>query len=200
MKAQFVWPATCAALIVACAVFWFAARGGAIGPQDWVWHASDGLGRPWTLWSSALVHHLPPHGIGNVLALAALAVLGHTLAATPNDAAALLLAWPLSALALFLWPQVTGFHGLSGVVHAAVAIVAMRAAADPAMRWLGQFLALGLLFKLALEHGWAAPVGYHSDWGFNVVYAAHLTGALAGFLFAGLFWLFSSGGKGAPPS
>ena len=41
-------------------------------------------------------------------------------------------------------------------------------------------LAGGLLIKLRLERAWAVPIGFDSGWAFNVIYAAHLTGAVAG--------------------
>ena len=37
-----------------------------------------------------------------------------------------------------------------------------------------------LLVKLRLERAWAVPIGFDSGWAFNVIYAAHLTGAVAG--------------------
>jgi membrane associated rhomboid family serine protease len=37
-----------------------------------------------------------------------------------------------------------------------------------------------LAFKLASEHAWSQPIAFDPNWGFNVVYAAHLAGALAG--------------------
>ena len=45
---------------------------------------------------------------------------------------------------------------------------------------LGLLLAGGLLIKLRLERAWAVPIGFDSGWAFNVIYAAHLTGAVAG--------------------
>ena len=126
------------------------------------------------------MHFLPTHGLANALALGALAVLGAALPAPPRDALALLLAWPLGTLALLAWPTVGGYYGLSGLVHAAAAVLAVRALRAPSTRWLGHLLAAGLVLKLGLERGWALPAGFDADWGFNVVYAAHLTGALVG--------------------
>jgi hypothetical protein len=36
--------------------------------------------------------------------------------------------------------------------------------------------------KLIAERAWSQPVAFDPSWGSNVVYAAHLTGALAGGL------------------
>ena len=116
-----------------------------------------------------------------------------TLGATGRDALALLVAWPLGTLALLLWPEVGGYWGLSGPIHAGVAVLALRALRTPGTRWLGRLLMAGLVFKLGLEAGWANPVGFNDAWGFNVVYAAHLTGAVAGLATAlVLGWLPSA--------
>lgn len=36
----------------------------------------------------------------------------------------------------------------------------------------------------ALERGWSLPVGFDAGWGFNVVFAVHLSGAITGALLA----------------
>lgn len=175
------WILTCTLLILASGGLWFAAVKGFISPQILAWRADSWHSAPWTLWTGPLEHFLLPHAIANALALVAMAVLGSQLSASPRDAWALLLAWPLSTLGLILWPnQIGGFYGLSGVVHAAAAILALRAIASSATYRIGQMLSAGLLFKLALEQAWAVPVGFDANWGFNVVYAAHLTGAVSG--------------------
>lgn len=174
------WPLTCALLIGASVALWLAGITGHVLPQHWLWHAEYWPAQPWTLWTGPLLHFLGAHLLGNTLALGALAVLGAGLRAPPSDAIALLLAWPLGTLALLAWPAVGGYYGLSGPVHAAAAILALRALHVPATRWLGWLLAGGLLVKLTLERGWVVPVGFDSGWGFNVVFAAHLSYAAVG--------------------
>ena len=56
----------------------------------------------------------------------------------------------------------------------------MRTLQHPDTRVLGLLVAGGLLVKLRLERAWAVPIGFDSGWAFNVIYAAHLTGAVAG--------------------
>lgn len=175
------WPGLCALWIAASMAVWMAGVEGKVIPDAWLWNADTWRQQPWTLWSAPLLHFLWPHLVANGLGLAALAVLGAGLQATPRDALALALAWPLGTLALVAFPGVGGFYGLSGLVHAATAILALRAlVAGPAMRWLGLLLAGGLMAKLALERAWVVPVGFDSGWGFNVVFAAHLAGAAVG--------------------
>lgn len=169
------WVATCLVLIAVSLALWLLPA-----------HADPATWRPWTPWITPLLHLNGPHLLANTLALGALAVLGAALPAPPRDALALCLAWPLGTWALRLWPEVGAFQGLSGTVHAAAAILAWRALRRPATRQLGWLLGLGLLLKLALERGWAEPVRFDPAWGFNVVVAAHLTGAVAGAALAAL--------------
>ncbi len=180
MRSSFVWPTTCALLIGASVAAWFAGSSGWLRPQFWIWHADHWRVQPWTLWSAPLMHFLPTHGLANVLALGALAILGAALPARPRDTLALLLAWPVATLALLAWPSIGGYYGLSGLVHTAAAVLAVRAMLLRHTRQIGLLLTSGLALKLVLERGWALPIGFDGGWGFNVVYAAHLTGAVAG--------------------
>ncbi len=132
------------------------------------------------MWTAALVHLSMTHLIGNLAALAVLAALGAYLGASRSSVTALLIAWPVGTWALCLWPTVGGYGGLSGTLCAMVAILAVHAAAQAAYRPVFYVLSGSLAFKLLAEHGWSQPIAYDPAWGFNVVYAAHLTGALAG--------------------
>ena len=175
-----LWPLTCLLLIGASALTWLAGASGRVPPELLVWRFEDWRLLPWTLWTGPLLHLVPAHALANALALAALAVLGAALAAPPRDTLALLLAWPLGTLALLWVPGVGASYGLGGAVHAAAAILAVRTLQNPDTRVLGLLLAGGLLVKLRLERAWAVPIGFDSGWAFNVIYAAHLTGAVAG--------------------
>ena len=181
-----LWPFTCLLLIAASALLWLALLRGWVTPDAVVWRYESWRQAPWTLWTAPLLHLMAPHALGHALALTALAVLGKALEAPPRDALALLLAWPLGTLALVMAPGVGAYYGLSGPVHAAAAVLALRALAQRDTRVLGLLLAGGMLVKLALERAWQLPVGFDSGWGFNVVLAAHLVSAGVG---AGLLLL-----------
>jgi rhomboid family GlyGly-CTERM serine protease len=144
------------------------------------WDAALWTGRPWTLFTSAFVHLSGAHLLANLLALGALAILGWSLGAGQPACLALLVAWPLGTLALQAWPQVTQYSGLSGLVHAAVAVLWAHAAVRGKAYPLSFVLFVALVFKLLIEHAWATPLAFDLDWGFNVVYAAHLCSTLAG--------------------
>jgi hypothetical protein len=56
----------------------------------------------------------------------------------------------------------------------------MHLASRPALKPFSALLFGALALKLLAERAWAQPVAFDPSWGFNVVYAAHLTGTLAG--------------------
>ncbi|MBI2769300.1 MAG: rhomboid family intramembrane serine protease [Burkholderiales bacterium] len=144
------------------------------------WDAVGWVLRPWTLWTSAWVHASAGSLAGNLLALAALAVLGTWLGAGRHAAVALLVAWPATTLALLLWPEVARYGGLGGVVHAAAMVLWARLALRGSHKPLSFALFCGVGIKLLAEGAWLQPVAFDPGWGGNVVYAAHLAGAVAG--------------------
>jgi membrane associated rhomboid family serine protease len=146
------------------------------------WDAAHWIQQPWTVWTSAWVHTSLGNLGGNLLAIVGLAVAGAALGVGRPAAIALLVAWPLSTLALLIWPQVTYYSGLGGPIHAAAAVLGMHAAARPALKPFSPLLFAALALKLLAERAWSQPVAFDPSWGFNVVYAAHLTGTLAGIV------------------
>lgn len=180
-----IWTAFCALTAAASVLVWLAGA-----PHALIWQADAWPHAPWTLWTAALVHLKPSHFLGNLLAWAALAVLGRNAGADGRDALALALAWPLATLGLLAWPAVGQYHGLSVLTHAAAALLWVRMSMCDELKWVSRVLVFGLLIKLWQERGWANPIGFDAGWGFNVVYAAHLSGALAGLAVGALLlWL-----------
>jgi membrane associated rhomboid family serine protease len=169
------WLAVCALLGGGSAAVALVSGAGALA-----WDAQGWLLRPWTLWTSAWVHTSAGSLVGNLLALAALAVLGAALGAGRTAAIALLAAWPLGTIALLSWPQVANYSGLGGPIHAAVAVLGMHVAGRADYKVFSPLLFGALALKLLAERGWSQPVAFDPSWGFNLVYAAHLTGALSG--------------------
>ena len=178
-----LWPLGCALLALGCLLAW------AIGnPAELGWSPRGWASSPWTLWTASLLHVSPAHLLGNLAALAAIAGLGVTLQAGRTSAVALLLAWPTGTLALGLWPQVGYTVGMSGTLCAMLAILTVHTATDAGLRPMAYILFASLALKLLAEHAWSQPVGFDPAWGFNVVYAAHLAGAVAGATAAILAW------------
>ncbi|MEN9893771.1 MAG: hypothetical protein RLY78_4066 [Pseudomonadota bacterium] len=79
------------------------------------------------------------------------------------------------------WP-LHHYGGLSGVLHAGVAVlaVALWRAPDAARRRVGRVLAAGLLVKLLAEQPWGPVLSWDAGLGMARVPLAHLAGALAG--------------------
>lgn len=176
-----VWLALCALHGTASMLVWW--MGEPLASVT-IWRDQGWMNRPWTWWTSAWVHMNTPHLISNQLAVGALAAMAWVLRPDQWAALAWSLAWPLVALALPWWPQVGYYAGLSGLIHAAVAVVAVDLLTQPdsvpkARRW-GGLLAAGLVVKLVFEQGWHWPVVWSEGLGISVVQAAHLVGAVAG--------------------
>jgi len=160
-----------------------------LGPL--AWDAAQWTRHPWTLWTAAWVHTSAGSLSGNLLALAALTVLGAAFGAGRPASLALAVAWPLTTLALLLWPEVASYAGLGGPNHAAAAVLAVHVARRTTLKPLAALLFGGIGLKLALERAWVQPVAFDPSWGFNVVYAAHLVGTVAGIACAiALYWFF----------
>jgi hypothetical protein len=129
---------------------------------------------------AALVHLNERHLWANLAGCAVLGWLGHRAGMGLPQAAAWLLAWPLTQLALLVGPPLAHFGGLSGWLHAGSAIIIasllMRQGRE---RLIGAALLAGLLAKLTLEQPFAAPQ-FDPDWGFAPVPFAHLAGSVIG--------------------
>ncbi len=155
---------------------------------DWqpgLWHA-----QPWRLWTAALVHWSGAHVLLNLLACAALIAWGNAAALGGRQTLAWLAAWPLTQVLLAASPSLLHYGGLSGVLHAGVAIGVwtLLCYGRGARRKVGALVLAGLLLKLVLEVpplaqalGWdAAQQPLAGAPGFAVAGYAHLAGTLAG--------------------
>ena len=162
------------------------------------WQAGAWTRQPWTLWTAAWVHTSAGALAGNLLALAALAVAGAALGAGALAALALALAWPLTTLALLVWPQVTSYGGLDGAIHAAAAVLGVHLLRRTTLQPLATILFGGMALKLLAERGWAQPVAFDLGWGVNLVYGAHLAGTLLGAWCAAVLHFFADHKAPAP--
>lgn len=163
--------------------------------MDWqprLWQAE-----PWRVWSAAWVHlsglHLAANLAGGVLVIA----LGWAARLPPRAALAWALAWPATHLGLLAMPELLRYGGLSGVLHAGVAVAAvvLLRRATRAERRLGMAMLAVLAAKLLLEAPWQGPLAYPAGWDIAVAPLAHATGALAGALLA---WLVVPRGPRQP--
>lgn len=185
MRGSRSWLALCTLHGVASLLLWVSPAALA---QALVWRSADWAQRPWTPWTSAWVHLNTPHLLGNLLALGVLAAIGWRLRPPRAATLAWALSWPLLQLSLLLWPLIGYAVGLSGVLHAGVAVLAVGLLLNgpKALRPWGLLLASGLLLKLWLERGWSGPVVWDPGGQMPVVRAAHLGGAAWGALLGAL--------------
>jgi rhomboid family GlyGly-CTERM serine protease len=180
---SFAWSGLCAALALLCIAVWLLPVDFQIAMR---WRADTCASQPWTLWTASLTHFSDTHLLVNLLALLCLGVLGQLMGLQRADVLALLLAWPLVHLSLLLWPEIQFYAGFSGLNHALAAIIIARSAIDLIVQHhfsvIAFLLTPMLLAKLIWEAPWAQPLRMDASWGFTVVQAAHLTGAVAGVL------------------
>ena len=151
------------------------------------WQPAQALTEPWRWWTAAWVHWSGQHLLANLAGAAVLAALGLAARLPAHAALAWLLAWPLTQLGLLARPDLARFGGLSGVLHAGVAIAVLQLLLHERgrRRWVGAALGLGLLAKLALEAPWGPALRNVAGWDIALAPWSHASGALAGVL-AGL--------------
>lgn len=158
------------------------------------WQPTRWVTEPWRAWSAAWVHlsrmHLLANLAGGVLVLA----LGVTAAVPMRAVVAWALAWPLTHVGLAAVPQLTRYGGLSGVLHAGVAVVAVALLKRSARgeRRLGGAIAAVLVVKLLSETPWRGPLAHPAGWDIAIAPAAHVSGVLVGAVLA---WLLVRGDR-----
>lgn len=148
------------------------------------WQPGLAVWQVWRAWTAAFVHLSPLHLQANLLGCAVVAAFG-VVAGVPREATwAWLLAWPLTHVALGLHPQLLHYGGLSGLLHAGVAIAALHVAwrGPRRQRLVGVAVLAGLVLKLSLEQAWLGEARPVPGWDIPIAPFAHLTGAVAGLV------------------
>jgi len=150
------------------------------------WQPELAGAQPWRWVTAAWVHLSPLHLAANLLGTALVAALGLAAGCGHRAAGAWALAWPLTHLGLLAQPALHQYGGLSGLLHAGVAVAAWQLLrADRGRRQaIGAALAAGLLLKLLLEAPWQGPLRRVPGWDIAIAPLAHATGAAAGWLCA----------------
>jgi len=151
------------------------------------WQPTLALTQPWRSFSAIGVHYSTQHLLANLAGAAAVGVLGIAARAPSSAAWAWAIAWPLTQLGLLVEPALVHYGGVSGVLHAGVAVISVvllwRPDA-PTRRWVGLALLAGLVVKVLLEAPWGAPLRHPGGIDIAVAPLAHASGLLAGLLCA----------------
>lgn len=148
------------------------------------WQPARAASEPWRSVTAAWVHWSALHAMANLAGVAVVAAFGHAAGLGRGAAWAWLLAWPLTQLGLLAQPDLAHYGGLSGVLHAGVAIGAawLLLHTRGRSRLLGAAVAAGLALKLLLEAPLGPALRQLPGWDMPVAPFAHLSGALAGCL------------------
>jgi len=151
------------------------------------WQPALALTQPWRALSAVGVHYSVLHLLANLAGTAAVGMLGIAARAPLAAAWAWAAAWPLTQLGLLLEPALVHYGGLSGVLHAGVAVIAvvlLWLPNPPTRRWVGLALLAGLVGKVLLEAPWGAPLRYPAGVDIAVAPLAHASGLVCGLLCA----------------
>jgi rhomboid family GlyGly-CTERM serine protease len=179
--------------------------GGQQGPVQptlaaWLdWQPALALRQPWRCITAAWVHLSGQHLAGNLAGAVMVAAYGRAAGCGRRAAWAWALAWPLTHAALALQPTLQHYGGLSGLMHAGVAVASwqlLRGEHGQRRAVGGAVLAL-LALKLLLEAPWqGGPLRHEPGWDIAIAPLAHSTGALAGLLCAACFGVGVGGDAG----
>ncbi|MEO7150157.1 MAG: hypothetical protein ABIX46_00365 [Burkholderiaceae bacterium] len=172
------WCALCA-LLAACAMLGWSRDRAALD-----WQPALAASQPWRAWSAVAVHYSALHLAANLAGALLVGALGWTARVTPMAVLAWAIAWPFTHAALAVEPALVHYGGLSGVLHAGVAVVALHLAVvgRGSARVIGGALLAGLAVKLLSEAPWAGPLRHPPGWDIAVAPLAHATGVAAGLI------------------
>ena len=151
----------------------------------WEWQPAAASTQAWRWWSAAFVHYSTLHVVGNLTGLALTAAFGWVSRMPLRAALAWFIAWPLTHLAfLIAVPELLHYGGLSGVVHAGVAIVLayLLLHGTRGQRAVAAAVLAGLIAKIVSETPWREAVQHHEGWDIGIAPMAHVTGVLSGTL------------------
>jgi rhomboid family GlyGly-CTERM serine protease len=156
------------------------------------WSAAVPWAEPWRWWSAAWPHLSMAHLLANLAGCLVVLAFGWV-ADLPRQAAwAWALAWPFTHVALAGQPGLSLYGGMSGALHAGVAVAAYAVWRRALPRESGLALAVlaGLVLKVVLEW-WADPaqpgaLQLVASVGLTTVPRAHAAGTLIGLVCAAL--------------
>lgn len=155
--------------------------------QCWALHPDAALQQPaWVWWTTAWLHGSEQHLTRNLLALALIALLGAASHVTPRSAIVWALAWPATHLGMLAQPgSLHTYIGMSGVLHAGVAIVAIQQielAHNRERQFMGWGLLIALGIKILMENPWSHILIQPTGSDITVAPWSHLSGSVLGVI------------------
>lgn len=171
-----MWVALSAALAIVAGLGW------RLPPEGLDWQPALALSQPWRAWSAVFVHYSGLHLAANLAGSALVGALGQAVPVPRRCVVAWLAAWPLTQFGLLTQPALLHYGGLSGVLHAGVAVVCVHlcSAGQRTQRHIGMALAAGLVLKLIADAPWEGVWSHPAGWDIAVAPMAHVSGTLAG--------------------
>ena len=153
-------------------------------PESIDWQPALAAREPWRAFSAAALHYSPLHLAANLAGALLVGAFGVAARVPLQSALAWLAAWPLTQFGLWVEPALAHFGGLSGVLHAGVAIVALHLllTATGRPRLIGAATLVLLCLKVLSESPWGPPLHHPAGWDIAVAPLAHATGLAAGLL------------------
>ncbi len=150
------------------------------------WQPALALAQPWRAFTAVAVHYSALHLGANLAGAVLVAALGAVAQVPARMVWAWAAAWPLTQWGLLLQPELLHYGGLSGVLHAGVAVASLYLVmcGVRTQRVIGAAILLGACTKVLLEQPWGAPLRHGGGWDIAVAPLAHATGLLAGVLCA----------------
>ena len=130
------------------------------------WQPALALAQPWRAWTAVAVHYSLQHLLANLAGALLVGALGVVAEVPARFVWAWLVAWPLTQLGLLARPDLAHYGGLSGVLHAgvAVAVVHLLIVGPRARRVIAVAILAGLGVKVLLEAPGGRPLTHPAGW------------------------------------
>jgi len=150
------------------------------------WQPGLALSEPWRAFSAAFVHYSTLHLLANLVGAILVGALGWFARVPASVAIAWLLAWPLTQVGVLARPELLHYGGLSGVLHAGTACVALHLSvhARGPRRAIGVLLLGALAIKVVSEVPWGPALRHPAGWDIATAPFAHASGLIAGVMTA----------------